>query len=150
MGMRNLWLRLRAWCGVRRAAQGTAEYAICMLMVAPLLIGGVDLGRAVFWYAELANGANEGARVGSFDSNTTNITNATIANSGTFSGGGSITVTVTCYSGSTTTTKTCSSMVVGDTVEVQAATTYTPIISFVASVVGNSMPVSANSKRTYG
>ena len=133
----------------RLRAQAAVETAAVFAILVPVIVGAVDLGRAYFAYDLLVHAANEGARRGSFDSSTTNI----IAIVQTASGPMNLptgNVAVTCYSGSTTTTKTCSSMAIGDSVRVTATATFTPITSLITAILpGGTMTLTGTAQRTF-
>ena len=126
------------------------EVALLLVLLTPLIVGSVDLGRAYFDYDLLAHAANEGARRASFDRDTADI----IATTRTASGRLSIpagNVTVTCYSGATTTTKTCGAGVaLNDTIQVRATSTFTPITPVIARLFpGGILTISASARRTF-
>lgn len=133
----------------RLPAQAAVETAAVFAILIPVIVGAVDLGRAYFGYDLLVHAANEGARRGSFDSNTTNIVAMVQAASGPLNLQTS-NVVVTCYAGSTTTTKTCSSMTVGDSVRVTATSVFTPITPLITAIMpGGTMTLTATSQRTF-
>ena len=133
----------------RLSGQAAVETAALCAILVPVLVGAVDLGRAYFGYDLLVHAANEGARRGSFDSSTTNIIATVQAASGPLNlptGN----VSVTCYSGSTTTTKTCSSMAIGDSVRVTATATFTPITPLITAIMpGGTMTLTGTAQRTF-
>ena len=53
------------WMGLRPASRGQSlvEFALVFPVVALLIFGLVDLGRAVYAYSTIANAARQGARV---------------------------------------------------------------------------------------
>lgn len=133
----------------RRAGQSTLELAAIVAMLVPILVGAVDLGRAYFAYDALVHAVNEGARRGSFDTNTTNIVSA-VQTAGAILNLPSGNITVTCYSGTTTTTKTCSSMVMGDSVRVSATLVFTPVTPWATALLpGGTLTIGASAQRTY-
>ena len=133
----------------RLRAQAAVETAAVFAILLPVIVGAVDLGRAYFGYDLLVHAANEGARRGSFDSSTTNIVATVQAASGPLNLQ-STNVAVTCYSGSTTTTKTCSSMAIGDSVRVVANVVFTPFTPLITAIMpGGTMTLTATSQRTF-
>lgn len=136
--------------GFRRAARGqaTVETALGLTVLLMLILGFIDLGRAFFMNTELTQAVNEGARYATFNSNVTSIQNKTIAAAPTL-GLTTSNITVTCYSGSTTTVKPTCSVTQGDTVKVTATTTYTPVSFGIARLIGASLSLSATSRGTY-
>jgi hypothetical protein len=129
--------------------QSAVEVAALFTILVPILVGAVDLGRAYFGHDLLVHAVNEGARRGSFDTNTSNIVTTTRTAGGTLNlqvGD----VTVTCYSGSTATTKTCSSVTVGDSVRVTATSVFTPFTPVILAILpGGTLTLTASSQRTY-
>ena len=125
------------------------EFALIMVVLIPIMVGAVDLGRAYFEYDMLAHAANEGARRASFDRTTANVIAMTQA------AGGRLSipvenVTVTCFVGSTATTRTCSGVALNDVVQVSATTTFTPITPYVADLLpGGTIMIWASARRTF-
>ena len=123
--------------------------ALAFILLAPILIGCVDLGRAYFAYDILVHGVNEGVRVGTYTSDTATIV-ATVRDAAATLNLQSEDVDVTCYSGATTTTKTCTSMVTGDSVQVGANVLFTPITPLIANLLpGGTLTVGATAKRSF-
>jgi hypothetical protein len=129
--------------------QSAVEVAAVFTILVPILVGAVDLGRAYFGHDLLVHAVNEGARRGSFDTSTSNIVSAVQTAGGTLNlqvGD----VTVTCYSGSTATAKTCSTVTVGDSVRVTANSVFTPFTPVITAILpGGTMTLTATSQRTY-
>jgi hypothetical protein len=123
--------------------------AVGFMLLAPILIGCVDLGRAYFAYDILVHGVNEGVRIGTFTPNTDAIVAAVRAASTSLnlqSGD----VAVTCYSGSSPTTKACTSMVTGDSVKVGATVLFTPITPLIGNLLpGGTLTVGATAQRSF-
>ena len=131
------------------AGQSVVEVALLLVLLTPLIVGSVDLGRAYFDYDLLAHAANEGARRASFDRDTAAITASTRTASGRLNIPAA-NVTVTCYSGATTTTKTCASVALNDTIQVRATSTFTPITPVIARLFpGGTLTISASARRTF-
>ena len=142
-GRRRRPLRARA------RAQATVEVAALFALMLPIVIGIVDLGRAYFAYNTLVHAVNEGARRGTFDSSSTNIVAAVqaAATSVTLESGD---IAVACYGGSTSTAKACSSMVMGDTVEVSARALFTPLTPMIGALLpGGTLTVGAVTRRSF-
>ena len=55
--------RLKKTC-CHETGQAVVEFALVMIMLVPILMGVLDLGRGVYAYNVLASGAREGARFG--------------------------------------------------------------------------------------
>ena len=120
-----------------------------MAIMVPILIGAVDLGRAYFAYDILVHAVNEGVRRGSFDSDTTTIV-STVQTAGSALNIQSTDVTVTCFSGATTTVKTCASMVLGDSVQVVASVVFTPVTPWLTALLpGGTLTLPATAQRTF-
>jgi Flp pilus assembly protein TadG len=133
----------------RLRAQAAVETAAIFVVLVPIVVGAIDLGRAYFAYDLLVHAVNEAARVGSFDSSSSNIVAAAQAADGPLSLQAAD-VTVTCYSGSSTTTKTCSAMTVGDSVKVRARVGFTPITPLITAILpAGTLELSATAQRTY-
>ena len=133
----------------REAGQSVVELALLLVLLTPLIVGSVDLGRAYFDYDLLAHAANEGARRASFDRDTTNITSTTRTASGRLSIPAA-NVAVTCYVGATTTTRTCVSVTLNDSIQVTATSTFTPITPAIGRILpGGVLTLSASARRTF-
>ena len=147
MGALTAWSRKRIGRSCR--GQSSVEVALILVVLVPIIIGAVDLGRAYFAYDTLVHAVNEGARRGSFDTNTTNVV-TTVQTSAPVLAIPSANVTVTCYSGSTTTTKTCASMTSGDSVQVTTNLLFTPVTPGLAALLpGGTLTLVATAQRTY-
>jgi hypothetical protein len=138
-----------------RAAVGTArgqaavETALALVLLVPILVGAVDLGRAYFAYDVLVHAVNEGVRVGTFDVETANVVTA-VRDAGVSLSLTSGNVTVTCYSGSSTTSKTCASMTMGDSVKVGANVLFTPITPIIGALLpGGTLTLAATAQRSF-
>jgi Flp pilus assembly protein TadG len=114
-------------------------------LLAPIIIlvamGAIDFSTVVARAAQLTSAVQEGVSYGrQYPTDTTNIRdhvkkegpnlNLTDGN-----------ITVTCYSGLTTTTKSCSSATFGDSIKVQATYSYTPITGRLAALDGSPIAV---------
>jgi Flp pilus assembly protein TadG len=129
--------------------QSAVEVAAVFTILVPVIVGAVDLGRAYFGHDLLVHAVNEGARRGSFDSSTSNIV-STVRTAGATLNLQVGDVAVTCYSGSTSTTKTCSSVTVGDSVRVTATSVFTPFTPVITAILpGGTLTLTATSQRTY-
>ena len=129
--------------------QSTVELAAVLAILLPILVGAVDLGRAYFAYDILVHAVNEGVRRGSFDTDAANVV-ATVRAAGGPLDLPSGDIIVTCFSGATTTTKACGSMVLGDSVRVAATASFTPITPLIAALIpGGSLTLRAVTQRTF-
>ena len=129
--------------------QSAVEVAAVFTILVPVLVGAVDLGRAYFGHDMLVHAVSEGARRGSFDTNITNI-KTTVQNAAVSLNLQAGDVAVACYSGSTTTTKTCSSVTVGDSVRVTATSVFTPFTPVITAILpGGTLTLTATSQRSY-
>ena len=129
--------------------QSVVELAAVFALLIPVVIGIVDLGRAYFAYDVLVHAVNEGVRVGTFNSTSTDIV-AAVRDAAVSIGLPSENVSVTCYAGSSTTTKACSSMTAGDSVKVGASIVFTPVTPIVAAMLpGGSLTLGSVAQRTF-
>jgi Flp pilus assembly protein TadG len=145
--------RVGRWVGSvmakRLHGQAAVETAAVFAIIVPVLLGAVDLGRAYFNYDLLVHAANEGARRGSFDPSAGNIV-ATVQAAANPMSLQTSDVTITCYSGSSTTTKTCSLMTTGDSVRVMANVVFTPLTPLISAIIsGGTLTLSATAQRTF-
>jgi hypothetical protein len=139
-------LKLMMGC---RPGQAAVETAAVLAVLVPVLVGAVDLGRAYFGYDLLVHAVNEGVRRGTFDTNTSNVVTTVQTASGPLDVQAG-NVSVTCYTGSSTTTKTCSSMATGDSVRVTATFLFTPITPLITAILpGGTLTLSATAQRTF-
>jgi Flp pilus assembly protein TadG len=133
----------------RLVGQSTVEMAAVVAILLPILVGAVDLGRAYFAYDILVHAVNEGVRRGSFDSSTTNVVSA-VQTAGATLNLQSSDVTVTCYSAASTITKTCASMVLGDSVRVMANSVFTPMTPLITALLpSGTLTLAAAAQRTF-
>jgi Flp pilus assembly protein TadG len=128
--------------------QAVAETALALTVLLFVVLGFIDLGRAFFMNAELASAVNDGARYATINSDVTTIKNKVISAAPGL-GLTSSDVTVTCYSGATTTPKTCAVVIQGDTLKVVATKAFTPITQGIAQIMGASLTLSASSQGTF-
>jgi len=130
--------------------QAVVECSLLLVLLIPLIVGAVDLGRAFYDYDVLTHAVNEGARWASFDSSADSIKSTVTSASGTLALQASD-VTVTCYSGLTATTKTCSTVTVGDAISVQGQFVFQPLTPWAASVLPSGvLTLTARAQRTFG
>ncbi len=100
--------------GRARRGQSLVELALILPIIAPILVGVGDLGRVFFYQVRLTNAVREGAIYGAYAPNPIadvaeqayNEANGQLGQTGN---GGDFVVTVTCYNGTTNTTKACNS-----------------------------------------
>ena len=141
--------RLALGLAERSRGQAMVEYAIALVVLIPVLVGIVDLGRGIFDYAQLVNAANEGARYATIDPVVANIKARTRDRAGTLELNADTDITVTCYSGTTATTKDCGSVAMYDRIAVGVSTIFTPITPFVANLVGANWQLTTTATRSY-
>jgi Flp pilus assembly protein TadG len=133
----------------RSPGQAVVELSLLMVLLIPVIVGAVDLGRAYYDYDLLAHAVNEGARWASFDNNSDNIV-ARVRTAGDMLSLQAGDVTVTCYSGVTTTTKSCAAVVNGDAISVRGQFVFQPLTPWAASLLaGGQMTLSATAQRTF-
>ena len=138
------------WLSRSTPGQAVVESSLLLVLLIPLIVGAVDLGRAYYDYDVLTHAVNEGARWASFDNSSDNIKSTVTSASGTLALQASD-VTVTCYSGLTTTSKTCSTVIVGDSISVQGQFVFQPFTPWAASVLpGGILTLTARAQRTFG
>jgi Flp pilus assembly protein TadG len=138
--------RLRAGAA---SGQAAVETALVFTILVPVIIGAVDLGRAYFAYDVLVHAVNEGARQGSFDSNSSNVVATVQAADGPLNLQPAD-VTVACYAGSSSTAKTCSAMIVGDSVRVTANVLFTPLTPLITAILpSGTLTLSATAQRSF-
>jgi Flp pilus assembly protein TadG len=126
--------------------QSMVEFALILPIFILVTIGVIDFGRAFWYYNEIGNAVREGARVATYDQNITNIKNAVVSH--TTIGLTAADVTVTCYSGFTSTTKSCTGLSLGDGVKVSATKAFQPITGQVVQLVGSGIDVTNSSMRS--
>jgi Flp pilus assembly protein TadG len=78
-GFASLLRRLKAIQGERRAGQSMIEFAFTLVIILILLVGLIDLGRAIFTYLALRDAAQEGASYASYNPPVDAITRGNIA-----------------------------------------------------------------------
>ena len=139
----------RSWAAGHQPGQSVVELALIMVVLVPLLIGAVDLGRAYFEYDILADAANEDARRASFDKDTAKIISTTREASGRLDiPAGN--VTIACFSGTTGTVKDPCNLAMNDVVQVTATWPFTPITPYVTALLpGGTLTIWASARRTY-
>jgi len=137
----------------RLRGQSTVEVAAMFALLVPIVVGSVDLGRAYFGYDMLVHAVSEGARRGSLESDLNNISTNVKTTVHDASGPLNVPTTsviVTCYIGSSTTTRLCPSMTVGDSVQVRADHVFTPITPLITAILpGGTLTLSATAQRTF-
>jgi Flp pilus assembly protein TadG len=133
--------------------QSAVEVAAVFTILVPVLVGAVDLGRAYFGHDLLVHAVSEGARRGSFEPTTSTFQSnikATVQNAAVSLNLQDGDVIVTCYSGSTATSKPCTSVAIGDSVRVTASSVFTPFTPVITRILpGGTMTLRATSQRTY-
>ena len=137
------------WVAGRAHGQAVVELSVLLVLLIPVIVGAIDIGRAYYDYDLLAHAVNEGARRGSFDNTVDNIV-ATVRTAGDTLALQTSDVTVTCYSGLTTTTKTCTAVVVGDAISVQGQYVFQPFTPWAQTLfAGGQMTITATAQRTF-
>jgi Flp pilus assembly protein TadG len=116
--------------------QALVEFSLVVVVFILLLMGIFDLGRAVFSYTSITNGAREGARLGVVNQDATQIrTRAVNAAAMADQSAAAVTVAVSKAT-SAPTANDCTPVVVGCTVSVTYTTSYRPVNPLLAAVVG--------------
>jgi Flp pilus assembly protein TadG len=98
--------------GRNSRGQTLVEFAIVMPIIAMVVLGLVDLGRAVYSYNTLAQSARQGARTAIVNQNVTNVTNQAISSAASL-GLTAANIDV-CFKESDTTLQDCSSATADD------------------------------------
>ncbi len=130
----------------RARGQSMVEFALVLPVFLFMTVGVIDLGRTFYFHNQLVNGVREGARVGVTDQNATTIRTAVKSRAPIGLTDGDI--TVTCFSAFTSTTKSCGSVVPGDSVQVSATLSVQPITLMVVQAVGTPLTLSSSAKRS--
>ncbi len=122
----------------RSRGQALVEFAIILPIFLLVLMGILDLGRAVYYSSTLSNAAREGARLGIVDQTCTHITDRA---SGAATGMSNVNVEVEWVNGSGTQTRKCQPSVsgtaaLGDRVVVTVKYDYTAATPVIGNVVG--------------
>lgn len=147
--------RPRRWRG-----QSVVELAVMMPVLALLLVGALDLGRVFFYYVGLSNAVKEGALFGIHEPaavaasglssqflnpDPDNIKYHVKQESPSYLNLQDSQITVTCYSGTSTTVIPCAvpsgqtgAAASGDTIAVTATYTFSPITKQLMGVFGSS------------
>jgi Flp pilus assembly protein TadG len=139
-GFANLFKRLKPTPGERQAGQSMIEFAFTLVIILILLVGVVDLGRAIFTYLALRDAAQEGASFASYNpSDTTGIT-ARVCNSSNM-------VSDLCTSpGINTQINVLGSACSGNGIQVRVSfNNFTLVTPFLGAIVGSqTIPISAS------
>lgn len=121
----------------RQRGQGLVEFALTIPLFILMLLGLVDLGRAVYAYTTISNAAREGARlaiVNQTQAGGTYIAQAEAANSATSLGIAAASVTISFrtpdLSGS------CANRTIGCVAQVTVPYSFTAITPIVGNIVG--------------
>jgi Flp pilus assembly protein TadG len=154
-GKRGLLSRLQVTNRRRGRGQTLVEFAIVMPIIALVVLGLVDLGRAVYSYNTLAQSARQGARTAIVNQNVANVRNQAISAAASL-GLTAANVDV-CFKTSTATQQDCSSAtanncpqstrVIGCLALVKTHFNYRPMTPIV-SLFLSSIPLSSTSVAT--
>lgn len=117
----------------RRRGQALVEFALVLPIFLLVLVGLFDLGRAVFAYNSITNGAREGARLAIVNQSTALIKQRAI-NQVAIAETADPSVTIAFYRDATLTT-TCTTATVGCMVSVEFQSTYRPITPIISSFI---------------
>jgi Flp pilus assembly protein TadG len=124
-----------------RSGQTFVDFALMMPIITLLVMGAFDFSVAVGRAAQLTSAVQEGASQARQDpTNSTNIKDR-VKKEASALNLADADIVITCYSGTTTTTKTCSTATFGDTVKVQATYNYSPITGRLASISGSPLAI---------
>jgi Flp pilus assembly protein TadG len=118
------------------SGQSMVEFALAALVFFIVIFGIIDFGRAAYEYNIIASSAREGARMAIIQSRSnTDVTNRVVSSSANLLSAGNVTISGT---------RTCSALPCG-TVTVAVTRTYTPATPLIATIVGNSLVLTASS-----
>jgi Flp pilus assembly protein TadG len=120
------------------------EFALTLPIFILLTVGLIDFGTGFWMNGELVNAAREGARVGTYDQSTTSIRTA-VKSTAPALNLADADIVITCYSGFTTTTKTCASAGLGDGIKVTVTKNWVPITPLIRAIPGVGSSVNLNS-----
>ena len=115
--------------------QTLVEFALVVILFIVMLMGIFDLGRAVFTYTSITNGAREGARLGIVNQGATQV--ATRAMNAAAMGDRSPTAVTVALSRATSapTANDCSPVTVGCNVSVIYTSTFRPVTPLIGAIV---------------
>jgi len=131
--------QLKPASGDRRGGQSMIEFAFTLVIILVLLVGLIDLGRAIFTYLALRDAAQEGASFASYNPNDTTGITARVCNSSNI-------VSDLCNNpGIDTTVNLIGSACSGNGVEVVVSLdNFTLVTPFLGAIVGSqTIPISA-------
>ena len=115
--------------------QTLVEFSLVLIIFLVILMGIFDLGRAVFQYTSITNGAREGARLGIVNQGTTQIRQrATSAAAMADRNASAVSVAISDAT-SAPEANDCSPVVVGCNVLVTYTTTFRPITPLIGGIV---------------
>lgn len=133
--------------GAARRGQSLVELALLLPVLALLLGGVLDMGRAFFYQIRLTNAVREGALYGAYAPTVPSTVIAQayaeaqgrLGSTGAPGSGADFSATATCYSGMTGQVKACNSPLLtpGDTVEVVGTYTFRPFTYEIIRVWGS-------------
>lgn len=136
-------------CSSRQRGQSVVELALVLPMLLFIVLGTLDLGRLFVSYNSVLNAAHEGAFYAAY--NPSLLPDGAVTQAATQDPGLGLTasnVTITCYSGVTTTTKACSTVQAGDTVSVVVTYPFKPFTTMIADIpgIGSTFTITATVK----
>jgi Flp pilus assembly protein TadG len=124
-----------------RAGQTMVDFALMMPIITLIVMGAFDFSVAVGRSAQLTSAVQEGvSQARQNPTDTANIKDR-VKKEGPALNLADGDIVITCYSGTSTTTKSCSTATFGDTVKVQATYNYTPITGRLASLSGSPLAI---------
>lgn len=133
--MHRLIRRLRASAEPGRG-QTMVDFALMTPLIVLMMMGVMDFGVAVSTATQITSAVQAGVSYARSSPNDTAGIRLRVKNESTNLIIADSDITVTCYSGLTTTTKTCSTATFGDSVKVQATFNYQPVTGRLASITG--------------
>jgi Flp pilus assembly protein TadG len=125
------------------------EFALLLPIFILLTVGIMDFGTGFWINGQVVNAAREGARVGTYDQTAASIRSAVKSTAPALSLSDAD-ITIVCYSGFTSTTKSCGSAGLGDGVKVTVNKVWVPITPLIRAIpgVGSSVTLTSSAMRS--
>jgi Flp pilus assembly protein TadG len=127
--------------GESQRGQAIVEVTVMVVVLLMLVLGIVDFAPALVGAAQATQAARAGVDYGHFSWTDTAGIRARVKLAAPSLNLADGAITVTCYSGTTTTVLDCTSAHVGDTIKVQVTYVYQPITRFFAGIMGSTITI---------
>jgi Flp pilus assembly protein TadG len=118
-----------------------AEFAVSMPLLLLLLAGIFDFSLAIARGVQLTAAVQEGASYARRSPNDSTNIRDHVKKEGSQLGLSDGDITISCFSGLTTTSKACSAATFGDSVKVEATHNYVPLTGRLASITGSPIQI---------